>query len=60
MRLKKHENTEIKEEKEEIPMYELFGSAVNIAFYVLAAVAIVSAIIKIVKSKKANDKDKKD
>lgn len=41
-------------------MYELFGSAVNIAFYVLAAVAIVSAIIKIVKSKKANDKDKKD
>ncbi len=41
-------------------MYELFGSTVNIAFYVLAAVAIVSAIIKIVKSKKDNDKDKKD
>ncbi len=38
-------------------MYELFGSAVNIVFYVLAAIVIVSAIIKIVKSKKDNGKD---
>lgn len=38
-------------------MYELFGSAVDIVFYVLAAVAIVGAVIKIVKSKKGNSKD---
>lgn len=38
-------------------MYELFGSAVNIVFYVLVAIVIVSAIIKIVKSKKDNGKD---
>ncbi len=38
-------------------MHELFGSAVNIVFYVLAAIVIVSAIIKIVKSKKDNGKD---
>lgn len=38
-------------------MYELFGSAVNIVFYVLAAIVIVSAFIKIVKSKKDNGKD---
>lgn len=41
-------------------MYELFGSAVNIVFYVLAAVVIVSAIIKIVKSRKDNGEDKKE
>ena len=38
-------------------MYELFGSAVNILFYVLATIVSVSAIIKIVKSKKDNGKD---
>ena len=41
-------------------MYELFGSAVNIAFYVLAAVVIIGAIIKIVKSRKDNGEDKKE
>ena len=38
-------------------MYELFGSAVDIVFYVLAAAAIISAIIKIVKSRKDSSKD---
>jgi hypothetical protein len=38
-------------------MYELTGSLVNIAFYVLAAVVIIGAIVKIVKSKKDNGKD---
>ena len=33
-------------------MYESIGTMVNIAFYVLAAVVIISAVIKIVKSKK--------
>lgn len=36
-------------------MYESIGSIVNIAFYVLAAVAIVGAIIRIVKSKKGKE-----
>lgn len=37
-------------------MFELAGSIVNIAFFALAAVVIVGAIIKIVKNKKDNDK----
>lgn len=43
-------------------MYELTGSLVNIVFYVLAAVVIIGAIVKIIKSKKDNGKDdeKKD
>lgn len=38
-------------------MYEIFKSGTDIIFYVVAAVAIIGAVIKIVKSKKGNDKD---
>lgn len=33
-------------------MYELFSSGVSIVFYVLAAIVIISAVVKMVKSKK--------
>ena len=39
-------------------MYESIGSIVNIAFYVLAAIVIIGAIVKIVKAKK--DKENGD
>lgn len=38
-------------------MYELFKSGTDIIFYAVAAVAIIGAVIKIVKSKKNKDKD---
>ena len=44
--------------KEDTAIYESIGTMVNISFYVLAAVVIISAVIKIVKSKK--DKENGD
>lgn len=40
-----------------IIMYELLKSGTDIIFYAVAAVAIIGAVIKIVKSKKDKDKD---
>lgn len=39
-------------------MYELFKAGNDILFYALAAIVIIGAVIKMVKSKK--DQDKKD
>ena len=40
-------------------MYELFRSGTDIIFYALVAVVVIGAVIKIVKSKKDNDKKDK-
>ncbi len=52
LRFKPIESNFILKERSVQTMYDLLNSGVSIVFYVLAAVIIISAVVKLVKQKK--------